>query len=1280
MGPGVRHGIAQAAQAQVALGLLVLAACLFAGCGADEEQARARAASRLHAGGQVIARDLETRIAACEQALEELPAALDAAGEDETTRWQALDTLRQEHGVTGLLWEGPDNARVWAGRPIQPHGLPAARPWERSFGTDPDEYYRLHAGPFVRAVVVGPQTAAGGRATATWLLEEIGPAQVADAPFTARWLEPLDLLEVTLRHPSAPEDADCEGACHRRVDVRAPDGRVVMVADLRVHDLDVLRERIEIERAGIVGAVALLLLLLVTIGVVHALRRRVRDPMWRWLGLGAWVLVARGALKLVDLPARFPALREAFAPTEFAVETLLGWLASPGDFALTASTYLLCTICVTYAFRHLQVPRRPLWRAVTLLLALATTCVAISVWLYTVDAAVGGGQTPFFQANTFVPSAPPALMLFALVATTATTYLVTHIVLRRGLRALPGRAPGIRRVVLLLLALLAVAAALALWVRPHWVAYALVATAALLVGRAEGRFALALPGRVLVLSVLAVAFAYPVLWTRVEERARDALGDTLDELLGSEDNAKAGVAAALVDARSDPRLAAAVREVVRGGRPDGLALDLWLRHAGQWQRSPSVVTILDELGRPLEKFSLTTLPRKLLPVASRPSGEEDEEVFVRAGSAVDLRCIVGRLRVRDEAGEVVGHLVIHVPDPMALRLRGLAGLAAATDEARPMPLTAGRRPQLAALKGGAVIASSDPSLSRAAGSFGPPALAAVDATNPMLHWEHAGVQGVARWSDARRGTFAIRREAASLGGALLALARVVVVGVGLGLLASVVCFFFTLRSFQFQLQHKILLSYFVMSVVPLVLLGVASARETQARYDGRLTERLQTDLARVRSELELLGSGVFDAADSDQLEDWAPQRRHDTLLYRDGRLEAASRTGLVDAELLSAWLPTDAYRATVLEQRQLVWREAVYAGRGVWYGYAPILDTFGRTRATVGVPLLYDADRIEEQQTLTGSVLLAAYMLTLVLVLVGGLFAARRLTRPLGDLVLATERVAAGDLDVEALPGSGGDEIGQLVGAFNTMTGELREMTGRLAAAERESAWRRMASQVAHEIKNPLTPMRLLLQQMQADLARNPDKAEASIRMMAPKVLAQIESLDRIARDFAHFARLPQRRSDEVDVGQLVRDVTDLYVGASLEGITVRCEIVEPLPPVWWDEEELRRVLLNMVLNAKEALDDRPSGEVLLRATAETQDDRLGVLVTIADDGVGIDPADADRLFEPQFSTKTRGTGLGLAIVSRIVQDLGGTIDFESQPQAGTTFRLWWPSVPPTNA
>ena len=1279
MGARVGHRITQAAQLTsrrppaTAIALLV-GALLLAGCGADLDDARARATERLDHGAREVAADLESRLGASDAALAELPAAIAGAGTEPAALWEALERVRARHGITGLVWSAGEGREIWAGRPISPRALPAPRPWHRSFRVGTVAY---HAGPFLRALVVGPLALEGGTGSATVLLEEVGPDEVADRPFQRLWLEPLDLWRVALQHPDAEPDAGCEEACTRRVVVHRADGSAVVAADLRVVDLGALREQLDAEGGMVAGVLWLLGLLAAALLVGRLLRARIHNPVARWASAGMLVLLVRGALRLLDLPARFPFLAQAYSPSEFAVETPLGWLSSPGDFALTAVAYLLVVICVTYAFRSLRVPESAVGRLVTVVLALLTSSVALGLWLHVVEVAVAGGQTPFFQAHTFIPSAPPALMLFGVVAATATTYLITHIVLRRGLRALPIRGTLAGRVTLALLAMACAGAAVALLAEPHWAVYTIPLVAAFVVGRAEGRFAMALPARVLVLSVLAVAFAYPVLWTRVAERDGQALEGALDDLLGSEDAAKADVASALLDARSDIHLEAALREAAQGGRPEGIALHVWLRSASQWQRAPSLITVLDERGRTIEHFALSTLPRRMLPAAVPPAQEDsDEEIFVSRGGAGRLRCVVGRLRLRAEDGAVLGHVVITVPDRMDLQLEGLSGLVATSDVDTPLPLAAGRAPQYVELQGGVIVASSDPSLSRAPGRFGPPALTTLDTEHRELAWSHEGAQGFGRWNPDRGAVFAVRREAATLGSALLALARLVVVGVGLGLIATIGCLVFTLRSFHLQLHHKILLSYFLMSVVPLVLLGVASARETQQRHEARLTERLQTDIARVRGELELLGAGVFDAADSDQLEEWAPQRRHDVLLYRDGMLEAASRTGLVDAELLPRRLPPSAYRATVLERRQIVRREAVYAGRAVWFGYAPILDGSGRTRATVGVPLLYEADRIEEQLTLTGSVLLAAYMLTLVLVLVGGIYAARRLTRPLSTLAVGTERVARGDLDVE-LEGEGTDEFGQLVGAFNAMTRELREMTGRVARAERESAWRRMASQVAHEIKNPLTPMRLMLQQMEADLARDPVQGAENIRRMAPKVLKQIDSLDRIARDFAQFARLPRRRTEQVDAGALVRDATELYAGAAAQGIIVRCEVAEPLPPVWWDEEELRRVLLNMVLNATESLEAKGGGEVLLRATATQRGGKPGVRVEVRDNGIGIQPEDGARLFEPQFSTKTRGTGLGLAIVSRILEDLGGTIEFDSTPGEGTTFTLWWPSTRP---
>ena len=139
----------------------------------------------------------------------------------------------------------------------------------------------------------------------------------------------------------------------------------------------------------------------------------------------------------------------------------------------------------------------------------------------------------------------------------------------------------------------------------------------------------------------------------------------------------------------------------------------------------------------------------------------------------------------------------------------------------------------------------------------------------------------------------------------------------------------------------------------------------------------------------------------------------------------------------------------------------------------------------------------------------------------------------------------------------------------------------------------------------------------------------------------------------------------------MVSEVTALHSGAAAEGIRVACEVGPDLPPIYGDEEELRRVLLNLVSNAMDSIKDE--GEVRLSVQREDQNGHPGVRLSVADTGVGIPEEHRDRLFEPHFSTKTSGTGLGLAIVSRIVQDMGGQVAFESRPGGGARFMVWLP-------
>jgi signal transduction histidine kinase len=685
------------------------------------------------------------------------------------------------------------------------------------------------------------------------------------------------------------------------------------------------------------------------------------------------------------------------------------------------------------------------------------------------------------------------------------------------------------------------------------------------------------------------------------------------------------------------------------------------------------VVVFDGKGNRVSRFLLNTPPFHLIPVAAarRAEGEPDEDLTVRVGVEEPnrVRGTVARARVKAADGRVVGTVVVVAPDPLAVELTRASPRLAS----RPEDFAGGKRIHLVALtlvERGRVVASTDPDLPRA----GTPPLPRLDeATRPG--WVTADGAGEGEWyahAAGSRGVVLARREPPGLEQDLLAIGRVSIVGVGLGTAVALVVLLGGLRRFRPRLQDKILGSYFAISVVPLVLLGLANWRDAIERGEEDLRRLLDQRVRAARQDLELAGrEWVLTSAN---LAAWASMRGQDLLVYHGGSLVQTSLEPLREAELVLDRLPADAYRATELEERERHVRDERIAGRDVRVAYAPLRDPTGRPFATLAVPLLYDVSRIEQRAAETGSVLLAAYLLTLVLVVVIGIYTARGIARPLDLLARGADRVGRGELDT-AIPGGGHDEVGRLVHAFNRMTAELQEARARAAVAEREAAWRGMARQVAHEIKNPLTPMKLMLQQLQATARADPAAALRTIEETARVVLEQIDALARIAGDFSAFARFPPRRVVDADVGAILRSVAALYAGSEQGKAEVEADVAEGLPTVRWDADELRRVFVNLVANAVQALDEakgRVHVAVRARRAPDAATGRDGVRVEVEDDGVGIAAGLEGRLFEPDFSTKTGGTGLGLAIVKGILADLGGEIRIDSTPGKGTlvTVRL----------
>ena len=232
---------------------------------------------------------------------------------------------------------------------------------------------------------------------------------------------------------------------------------------------------------------------------------------------------------------------------------------------------------------------------------------------------------------------------------------------------------------------------------------------------------------------------------------------------------------------------------------------------------------------------------------------------------------------------------------------------------------------------------------------------------------------------------------------------------------------------------------------------------------------------------------------------------------------------------------------------------------------------------------------------------------------------------------------------------------------------ELDASLNRLAEGERQGAWREMAKQVAHEIKNPLTPMRLSLQHLQYSLQRNDDNLKEKIQKTSELLIRQIDALSEMAEEFSSFAKMPEPQMMRVDLTKALHDAVVLM---GKENGTI-VDFVEPSEPIWVeaDANMLGRIFNNVLKNAVQAIPEDRDGKIAVRVVCDTD----LVNVYISDNGKGIPEELRERIFSPNFSTKNSGMGLGLAMVKKIVEQFAGKITFETVMNEGTTFEIQLP-------
>jgi signal transduction histidine kinase len=473
-----------------------------------------------------------------------------------------------------------------------------------------------------------------------------------------------------------------------------------------------------------------------------------------------------------------------------------------------------------------------------------------------------------------------------------------------------------------------------------------------------------------------------------------------------------------------------------------------------------------------------------------------------------------------------------------------------------------------------------------------------------------------------------------------------------------------LQEVRESFYRKLFLAFVAVSVIPVVALALVTRVyiADRLRDDVEAAAHKTTSIARrIMEEYSVQAQATLT---DDLMVGLNRVIGQDVNVFSGARLQATSERDLFASGLLPARTPADVYRAIVLDRMPTVITEEQVAGFRYIVAGAPLKS--GDHDAILTVPLTLRQQEIEREiDDLNRRIVLAALLFIFFGAAIGYPMA-ERIADPVNRLTRATRRIARGDFDARVAATSS-DEFRRLVEAFNRMSAELLRQRGALERTHRLEAWAEMARQVAHDIKNPLTPIQLSAEHLRRVHADRGKPLGPVLEGCVDSILAQVRLLRQLASEFSSFASSPTARLAPVDLVDLVEEVVRPYeAGGSDRWAFVR-DFGEGLPRLLIDRMLVGRALTNVVDNAIHAMPG--GGTVTLRA--HVLDGRV-VELTLADTGVGMDEEALGRLFEPYFSTKAVGTGLGLSIARRNIELNDGTIEVASERGRGTlvTIRL----------
>ena len=478
--------------------------------------------------------------------------------------------------------------------------------------------------------------------------------------------------------------------------------------------------------------------------------------------------------------------------------------------------------------------------------------------------------------------------------------------------------------------------------------------------------------------------------------------------------------------------------------------------------------------------------------------------------------------------------------------------------------------------------------------------------------------------------------------------------------------------FQWNFKNKIQMTITGLLFFSLLTIGAGivyfSIRQYQNKHVDILQEKIQSVYVELIHKLEY----------EEDLHNWStPDYYHlDDLLekfsnvfYTDinlydqkGELLATSRPEIIENNLIAGRMNTLAYLEMVINRRSEYIHHENIGGLEYLSAYVPFVNSENTLLAYLNLPYFTRQDELTSEITNLVVAIVNILVLMSLLSFTIAVFLSNKLTLPLRLLQESFARVSLNSNN-EKISYKARDEIGSLVNEYNKMVDQLTTSAELLAKSERESAWREMAKQIAHEIKNPLTPMRLSIQHLQRSIVDKKENWEEQFSRLSKMLIEQIDDLSAIATEFSNFAKMPSAQNEKLDLINIVSDTCHLFENTENLSIQIDVDDLDELF-VYADREQISRVFINLIKNAVQSLPDHREGKLHVSVGKKGN----MAIIRFRDNGKGIPEEIRDKLFQPNFTTKSRGMGMGLAIVESILKNAGGKVYYKTEINKGSVF------------